>query len=70
MTDENLRQQMNIFEANLAEQERRLRAVEDLWDTYAHTPLLRRLLFALDGWPTKGLAERPGWRPWRRWWVS
>ena len=36
------------------------------------TSWLRRLVFRLDGWPgQRNLnAERPAWRPWRRWWTS
>ena len=36
------------------------------------TPLLRRILFRLDGWPGQRdlNADRPAWRPWRRWWTS
>jgi hypothetical protein len=45
--------------------ERRLRDVEDLWDTFLHTPLWKRILFAIDGWPTDRLGP-PRDRPWRR----
>jgi hypothetical protein len=35
------------------------------------TPLWKRLVFRLDGWPVRDLnADRPAWRPWRRWWRS
>jgi hypothetical protein len=36
------------------------------------TSLRQRLLFRLDGWPgTRNLnADRPAWRPWRKWWTS
>lgn len=36
------------------------------------TPLLRRILFRADGWPGRRdlNADRPRWRPWRRWWTS
>jgi hypothetical protein len=27
-------------------------------------------LFVVDGWPTHKLADRPQWRPWRKWWAS
>jgi len=40
-------------------------------DTF-QTPMWRRLIFRIDGWPgVRDLnAERPSWRPWRRWWTS
>lgn len=36
------------------------------------TPLWKRALFRLDGWTGQSNlnAERPAWRPWRRWWTS
>ncbi len=35
------------------------------------TPLWKRIVFWLDGWPWHDLnAERAAWRPWRRWWHS
>jgi chorismate-pyruvate lyase len=35
------------------------------------SPWWRRVLFRLDGWPPWWIvAERPKWRPWRRWWRS
>ncbi len=36
------------------------------------TPLWKRILFRIDGWPgQKNLnASAPKWRPWRRWWTS
>ena len=55
---------------NLQQLERRLRLVEDRFDT-RETPLWRRLVFRLDGWPSWVIvADRPAWRPWRRWWTS
>jgi hypothetical protein len=36
------------------------------------TPVWRRIVFRLDGWPGQRdlNADRPSWRPWRRWWTS
>jgi len=47
----------------------RLRRVEKLADVM-DTPLRRKILFMLDGWPLFRLVDRPQWRPWRRWWTS
>lgn len=50
--------------------EKRVRYMEDLFDTYFDTPLWKRLLFVIDGWPMGGITNRPSQRPWRRWWTS
>lgn len=36
------------------------------------TPLWKRIMFRLDGWPGQRnlRADKPTWRPWRRWWTS
>lgn len=36
------------------------------------TPLWKRVMFRLDGWPGQRdlNADGPAWRPWRRWWTS
>jgi hypothetical protein len=48
----------------------RVRLLEKMLDTRS-TPLWRRVVFRLDGWPAwHVVAERPVWRPWRRWWRS
>lgn len=48
----------------------RVRALEKMLDTRA-TPLWRRVVFRLDGWPPwPVVADKPQWRPWRRWWRS
>jgi hypothetical protein len=61
---------VRCHEANLKELARRLRLVEKALDTRA-TPLWKRILFRLDGWPSWAIvAERPTWRPWRRWYRS
>jgi hypothetical protein len=48
----------------------RVRRLEKIEDTRG-SPLWKRLLFRLDGWPRAGvLAAAPRWRPWRRLWTS
>jgi hypothetical protein len=48
----------------------RVRTLEKMMDTRA-TPLRRRVVFRLDGWPSWAVvAEQPAWRPWRKWWMS
>src|SRR5688572_15211321 len=65
-----LEQRIESLELNLGEHDRRIRAMEDRFDTL-NTPRWRRLLFRLDGWgPWHTLREHPRWRPWRRWWTS
>lgn len=48
----------------------RIRRLEKLADTHLETGWQKRLLFCLDGWPLHGLAVKPQWRPWRRWFTS
>ena len=48
----------------------RLRHVEKQLDTLG-TPWWKRVLFRIDGWPPWYIvADKPAWRPWRRWWRS
>ena len=47
----------------------RIRRLEKLADVM-NTPLWKRLVFAIDGWPWFRLVDHPQWRPWRRWWTS
>lgn len=47
----------------------RLRYLEKVH--YIHdSPLRRRILWSIDGWPWRRYVEEPQWRPWRRWWRS
>lgn len=57
--------------ARVGELELELRDHAQRLDTL-QTPLWKRALFRLDGWPgMRDLnAERPARRPWRRWWTS
>lgn len=55
---------------NVRQLHHRVHREEEVTDTFIETPLWKRLLFWLDGWPSHHLAERPAWRPWRRWWRS
>lgn len=57
-------------EVALTELQKRVRMLEKMLDTRA-TPLWRRVLFRIDGWPSWSVvAHRPAWRPWRRRWTS
>lgn len=48
----------------------RVRHLEKMMDTRA-TPLYKRIIFRLDGWPSWAyVVQRPRWRPWHKWWVS
>lgn len=48
----------------------RVRLLEKMMDTRS-SPLWKRVLFRLDGWPSwPTVATDPAWRPWRRWWQS
>jgi hypothetical protein len=48
----------------------RVRHVEKMLDTRA-TPLWKRVIFRIDGWPSwTVVADQPRWRPWRKWWRS
>lgn len=53
------------------ELERKVSDMDQRWDTL-QTRLWKRLLFRLDGWPGQNdlNADRPAWRPWRRWYTS
>lgn len=61
---------LTSHEVRLDEIERRLRIAEKKLDTGWETPLWKRLVFWLDGWPLHRLVMRPAWRPWRHWWTS
>jgi len=54
---------------NMRDLRGRVRHLEELEDTM-DTPILRKIVFALDGWPLFRITDRPQWRPWRRWWTS
>lgn len=55
--------------ARLREIDGRVHQLDELADTM-NTPIWKRLLFALDGWPWFRVVKKPQWRPWRRWWTS
>lgn len=61
---------INSLTNNVRQLQARVRYMEDLFDTYFDTPLWKRLLFVIDGWPMDGITNRPNKRPWRRWWTS
>ncbi len=54
---------------NIREVSRQVRQLQKLEDTM-NTPLWKRVVFMLDGWPLFRVVEHPQWRPWRRWWTS
>lgn len=61
---------IRCHEQQIIELERRVRYLEKVIDTRA-TPLWRRILFRIDGWPTWAIvAKAPAWRPWRHFWTS
>jgi len=47
--------------------EARLNDLEEKVNTFVETPLWKRLVFWLNGWPMNRLVDRPRWRPWHRW---
>lgn len=55
---------------NVNQQADRIRLIEKRFDTL-DTPLWRRILFRIDGWPAwYRVVTKPQWRPWHRWWHS
>ena len=58
-------------DARIHELERLVSDHEQRFDTL-QTPLWKRVLFRLDGWPGQRdlNADAPSWRPWHRWWRS
>jgi len=54
---------------NIREHSGRVRHLEKLEDVM-NTPLRRKIIFVIDGWPLFRLVAHPQWRPWRRWWTS
>ena len=61
---------VRCHEVNIVDLRNRVRLLEKMIDT-RNTPLWKRALFRLDGWPRwTVVADKPAWRPWRRWWRS
>lgn len=70
MTDADRDARVESLEVNVAQQAGRIRLLEKMLDTRS-TPLWRRVVFRLDGWPSwTTVAAAPAWRPWRRRWKS
>jgi hypothetical protein len=67
---QSLRTEVAVLQANVDELTNRCRYLEELIDTFFDSPLWKRLLFMVDGWPADRIAGRPADRPWRRWWTS
>lgn len=62
--------EIESLRVNNQELQKRVRYLEKLLDTRA-TPLWRRILFRIDGWPSwTVVVNKPQWRPWRKWWTS
>ena len=54
---------------NLGQLHNRVRKLEEMIDT-RDTPLWKRILFRIDGWPRwTEVADKPANRPWRRGWT-
>lgn len=49
--------------------ERTVRTQQKLIDTM-DTPLWKKMIFILDGWPLFRVVSKPQWRPWHQWWIS
>jgi hypothetical protein len=62
--------EIDSLKVNVEQLQRRCRYLEELIDTFFDSPLWRRLLFVVDGWPADRIASRPADRPWRKWWTS
>jgi hypothetical protein len=62
--------EIDSLKVNVDQLHHRVRLLEKYADTWTLTPWWKRALFVLDGWPTHKLADRPQWRPWRKWWAS
>lgn len=68
--DPSYRAEVESLWFNVDQQADRIRMLEKMLDTRA-TPLWKRILFRVDGWPSWSIvAKNPAWRPWRRWWTS
>lgn len=76
-----LERELGSLRARVASLETNVHDDGQLWPTVRdhaqrfdtlETSLARRIVFRMDGWPgQRNLnAERPSWRPWRRWWTS
>lgn len=66
---ESLDSEVSALWKELGNVSRRVRRLESLEDTM-NTPLRRKIVFLIDGWPLFRVVDRPQWRPWRRWWTS
>ena len=61
---------VNALLARVMLLEHRVRTLEKHEDTRGSV-WWKRVLFRLDGWPRAGvIADKPAWRPWRRWYTS
>lgn len=62
--------EIESLKINRDQQAGRIRLLEKMMDT-RRTPLWKRIIFRIDGWPSwPHVDTAPAWRPWRRWWTS
>lgn len=67
---ESMKAEIESLLVNVTDSATRIRHLEEIIDT-RNTPLWKRIVFRLDGWPSwVVVAEAPQWRPWRKWWTS
>lgn len=66
----NLYAEVKALNLRCSSVERTMMVHDEELDTGFRTPLWKKALFVIDGWPLSRLADRPAWRPWHRWWVS
>lgn len=69
-TNASLTAEVDSLWVNIRQLQNKVRTLEKMMDTRA-TPLWGRLIFRLDGWPSwSTVADKPQWRPWRKWFTS
>lgn len=67
LTDADVEAQLASLLVNQRSHAERIHYLEELVDTYMHSPLWKRILFSIDGWPADRIASQPSPRPWHRW---
>lgn len=65
-----LENRVGMLDRRTNETDRVLMIHDEELDTGFRSPIWKRLMFAVDGWPLSRVVTRPAWRPWRRWWTS
>lgn len=54
------------LEVNVTQTKQRCHYLEELVDTYLHSPVWKRIWFWVEGWPADRIASRSKRRWWRR----